>query len=260
MSNDAQQRPIRLDDDRMDYGRPLRERYEDFCGHFVATRNPMQAYRLAFVVDKARTPQWVQAKAKAMLADPAIMARVQALRDDAAAQTLTSVRELLADYHDIATADPNELMSYCATACMHCWADEYATLCAAALDKGEPLPTITGPYYGHYRPSNLQCEHCGGAGDGGFRVVLHDTRRLSPQARKLFKGVKETQTKFGTNFEVMVHDQMAARDALGRVLGAFKEGIPVTPASTHTQAIPHDAREQDAGRAYLTLIQGGKAG
>lgn len=249
--------PIKIDDPTLDMGRPLKERYEDFCGHFVATRNPLQAYRLAFVVDKAKAVQWVHDKARQLLKDPAIMARVQQLRDDAAAQTLVTVQSVIQDYHDIATADPNELMSYAACCCRHCWEEDDALTAAEAISRGDAPPDQSS--YERQRESNLQCSHCGGAGSGQYRVVLRDTRTLSPGARKLLKAVKETQTKFGTNVEVQVHDQMAARDALGRILGAFKDGIPVSPAVPNAQAVTRDMKEQDAGRAYLQLIQGGKA-
>lgn len=101
-------KPVNMQSDRLDHGVPLRERYERFCGHFVESRNPMQAFRLAFVIDKSETAQWVHDQARKLLDDPHIALRVQEMRDAAAAQTIVSVRELMQDWHDIATADPTE--------------------------------------------------------------------------------------------------------------------------------------------------------
>jgi phage terminase small subunit len=59
------------------------------------------------------------------------------------------------------------------------------------------------------------CPHC--AGDGESRVVLKDTRDLSPAARLLYCGAK--QTKFGV--EIQMHNQLDVLDKLCRHLGIY---------------------------------------
>lgn len=59
------------------------------------------------------------------------------------------------------------------------------------------------------------CPHC--AGDGVSRVVLKDTRDLSPTARLLYCGAK--QTKFGV--EIQMHNQLDVLDKLCRHLGIY---------------------------------------
>ncbi len=260
----AMDKPVRMDDDTPDCGVPLRERYERFCGHFVESRNRMQAFRLAFVVDKKATSQWVHEQSAKLMRDPAIMARVQDMRDAAAAQTIVTVRDIIQDLHDIATADPNELVSVVRDACRFChgvghhhqWIDEaeYAGTCDDAMKRTKPgcdvvMPDMSGGF--GFTPTaepNPMCPACFGR---GVEVQMQrDTTRLSPQARKLYAGISKG--------EIQIHDQVKAREMLGRVLGAFKDGIPVTPTQPITQPITPEMKEHDAGRAYLQLVGGGR--
>jgi phage terminase small subunit len=249
-------KPLNLKSQQLVDGRPLAERYEDFCGHMVVSNNPMQAYRVSFVVDKAATGQWVWNQVRELMKDPGILARVQELRDAAASQTIVTVREIIQDLHDIATADPNELVSVLRDACRFChgaehkyqWIDdvEYATACDKAVKSGAFLPDYSGGT--GYTPTaepNMCCPAC--FGRGIEQHVQRDTTKLSPAARKLYAGVKKG--------DIVMHDQMKAREMLGRVLGAFKDGIPVTP--TAPAPIPKEAQEADASRAYMRLVHGG---
>lgn len=248
-------------------GVPTRERYERFCGHFVESRNPDQSFRLAFVVDPRMTKDWVHQQARALLRDPDVMARVQELRDTAAAATLVSVRDLMQDLHDIATADPNELISVAVDCCRYCygidhrfqWKDEaeWAVACDEVLARPPvkdrappPLPDMAGGF--GYLPTHepaLTCPSC--YGRGRVHVVAHDTRRLSPSARKLYKGAKQ---KGDGSLEILMHDQHAARESLGRILGAFKDGIPVTPVVPIGTPIPATATPAEAAKSYLRLV------
>jgi phage terminase small subunit len=242
-------------------GVPLRERRARFAGHFVQSRNPEEAYRLAFVVDKTTTASMVLSEAEKLLRDPDVRREVQELRDTAAAQTLVSIRDLLQDWHDIATADPNELVSVVADCCRFChgidhkyqWADiaEWAKGCDAALAAKMNPPSDEGGYgYDAGAEPAPSCPAC--FGRGYTHVVVHDTRRLSPRARKLYKSAKETKN----GIEVSMHDQQAARESLAKVLGAFKvdgSTLVVQPAAQGV-AIPETATPESASKAYLKLV------
>jgi phage terminase small subunit len=271
-------RRIDLDDTEPDRGRPLAERYEEFAGHFVRTRNAAQAFRIAFAPDRSVGLSIIHAQADRLLRDESMQARMRELIDAATRGTLMTVQSLLTDLHDIATADPNELISHVVECCRHChgegfgfqWVDEseWARACDdvakrnAKLPPGaphtthEPLPEIAGGFgYWPTNDPNPCCPHCFGRGVG--RTVLHDTTKLSPAARKLYKGVKETRN----GIEVLMHDQYAAHDLLLRVAGALKETVPLTPPpadQADRDAIPAEATEAEVGRAYLGLISGGK--
>ncbi len=253
----------KLTDDRMDMGVPIRERYERFCVRFVETRNPMHAYRTAFVTDRSAVVDWVHDQSKRLLADPEIAARVQELRDAAAERTLVSVQELLQDYHDIIVADPNEIVSYIKENCRHCHGTDHAyqwkdvAEYTAALDESTKMhttpPDMTGGF--GFNPTFDPAPHCPQCfGEGHGRTILHDTRRLSPQARKLYEGLKET----ANGVEVKLADKSKAREALGRMLGAFKDGVPVIQTQPAKEAAK-PVTVEDAAKGYLRLVQGGKA-
>ena len=271
-------RTIDLEDPRPDRGRTLAERYEQFAGTFVATRNPGQAFRMAFAPDKAMALSMVNAQAQRLLQDPKMQARMRELIDTAAQGTICNIRALLVDFHDIATADPNEIISHVIDCCRHChgaghafqWADEgeFARACQDVMEHNGKLPAnapahlrrempdISGGF--GYWPTNEPhpcCPRCFGRGIG--HTVLHDTTKLSPAARKLYRGVKETKG----GLEVLMHDQNAARELLLKVAGVMKEAMPLDPPAADApggqrDAIPAEASEVEAGRAYLRLIAG----
>lgn len=237
-------------------GVPYQERMERFCGHFVESGgNRMQAYRLAFVVSPDMVNSKIFQRANDLLADPEVLQRVNEMRETAAAATLLSVTQLMQDWADIATADPNELVSYMRTACRHChgvghayqWRDEgeYASA-AAELKK---LPDISGGMnYDEYADPHPRCPKCRGNGEG--HAFIHDTRKLTTQGRKLYAGVKETKS----GVEVLMHDQNRARENLARCFGAFKDAVPQSVAPSKPVPVP---TAEDAQRAYLQVIQGG---
>ncbi len=233
----------------------------------------MHAYRLAFVPDRAMTLAAIERESKRLLSDPSIAARVQAMRDEAMAHTVITVREMAQDFYDIATADPNELISYVLECCRFCygvehryqWVDETEYAVAydraaelATADKPAQYPDMVGGF--GYHPANepnMTCPCCFGRGQGN--IIVHDTTKLSPKALKLYAGVKKTKD----GLEVLMHDQMKARDALGRMMGIFKDGavLPGLGASVvpdQTRITP-EMNEKQAGQTYLQLVQGGKA-
>lgn len=245
--------------DQMIAGVPLSERLQRFAGHFVETRNPHEAYRVSFVVDKQMTREWIAREAQRLLNRPEVMLQVQELRDEAAAATLMSARELIQDYADIANADPNEIVSVVSDSCRFChgidhkfqWRDEreFAAACSDAIKAKMNPPNDAGGYgFDAHGDPALDCPSC--FGRGAQHVILHDTRKLSKQARKLYKSAKQ---KADGSIEVMLHDQAAARDSLAKLFGLFgKEGIDVTPIRD-TPAIDRKADPQAATQTYLRL-------
>lgn len=250
--------------DVMNAGVPEGIRRERFAGHFVESKNPELAYRLSYVVDKAATAVWIQRQAQILLRDPAVLLQVQELRDSAAAAEMVTARDLIKDWHDIATADPNELVSVVAQSCRFChgidhqyqWKDEneYAQACASAIKADKIPPGCDGGFgFTPIPDPALDCPACYGRGD--LHVELRDTRRLSGPARKLYKGAKQ---KGDGSIEILMHDQQAARESLAKVLGAFKDGIPVTPGR-ETPAIPPNATPEKAQQTYMRLVVNNKS-
>lgn len=81
----------------------------------------------------------------------------------------------------------------------------------------KPMPTDDGGY-GYRATAELspECPEC--EGEGIPDLFIADTRKLSPAARRLFAGVKQTKN----GLEVMMHSQDGARRMLGENFGIFK--------------------------------------
>lgn len=131
------------------------------------------------------------------------------------------------------TADVNEIIEHRRENCRHChgndhlyqWIDEaeYERVCAEIDEQNrsrpeeeppQPYPSDAGGYgFDSKATPNPDCPKCGG--DGWGRVHVHDTRFLSPGARMLYQGVK--QTKEG--IEAKVIDQLAVLRTMAQHMG-----------------------------------------
>lgn len=251
---------------------------EAFAQAYVELGNAAAAYRRAYSADGMKT-ETIWAEASNLKCKPHVAKRIRELRDAAAAATLVRAIDLIRDDYDIATADPNELISLVIESCRHChgvdhkfqWIDtaEYARAYAEFMQaydawatikprKGgskppEPQPPDMDGGFG-FSPSeapDLSCPHC--FGKGCAVSIPRDTTKLSPAARKLYKGVK--QKKDG-EIEILMHDQAAARDRLYRALGAYKDGAQVPPVELPDQKAPIDSKmsDADAAKEYLRMV------
>ena len=117
--------------------------------------------------------------------DEAIADRRKRLRIDA--------DTVLWKWWQIANADYNELSSVRRVACGYCYDGTITD------DNGEP--TIDPS-----KEPDVDCNFCNG--EGSPFVYIADTNKLSPEAKMLYQGAKET--KFG--IEVMTADRMKALD------------------------------------------------
>lgn len=227
---------MRIPEPVADLMRPLTPRQRRFVTEFVRCGEATKAARLA---------GYSHANADEigpnMMKRPWIKAAIDAQLDAQEQRTLISSDGILRRLFDIATADPGELIRWEVSACRYChgidhefqWRDErefekaYASAlaevsAAAVKRKTEPdlsgLPTDRG---GYGFKANLEphddCPHCSGRGDG--RAVIADLNSVSPQARKLYAGMKVTKE----GIEIKMHDQMAALDKIAKHLGMYGE-------------------------------------
>lgn len=239
----------------------LTTKQESFCLSYVQENNLLLAYRLTHDTSGMTTKTIYEASSR-LKAEVKIAARIKQLRDIAAMEAITTVVELMRTWHDIAIADPNEIISRVAWNCRFChgvdhhyqWindAEYYAACAVAALaEPPKPLPDVHGGYgfVGNADP-NVRCPACFGEGLQHTRIA--DTTKLVGPARKLYAGIKET----ANGIEVKLQDQQKARESLARCLGAFKDaGLAVPVLPTGTEAIPANASPQDAAKAYLRLV------
>ena len=126
------------------------------------------------------------------------------------------------------TADVSEIVEHRRENCRHChgidhkyqWKDEaeHERVCReitanAQGEKVELPPTDGGFGFDPHAMPNADCPNCGGEGYG--RTHIHDTRFLSPGARMLYAGVKETQN----GIEVKLNDQLAVARLMMQHMG-----------------------------------------
>lgn len=240
----------------------LTPQQELFAQYVVELVNQSAAYRKAYNVSPSAKWTTVSSEASKLANDPEIAARIRALQDEAAARAavpnLTArIRELRA----IESADPNEIISLIHRPCRHCygidhhyqWRDdaEYGKACDEAIKLKQALPDMSGGfgYDGNAAPLP-ECPYC--FGDGVRDVRIADTTKLTGGARLLYKGVK---LKGNGDIELLLHDQMQARDMLNRIMGAYKDGAAaVTQPQAAAQVVEQAKTPEERQRAYLRLV------
>jgi phage terminase small subunit len=185
-----------------------------------------------------------------------IQAALQKEMDKRAERTEIKADDVLKYWHDIATADPSELIHVRRICCRHChgidheyqWRDEkeyqqavrMANQQAKESEKPPRIPSDAGGY-GYYklREPNPQCPYCWG--EGHMEVHAADTRTLSPKAKLLYAGVKQTRD----GFEIKMRDQDKAMENVAKHLGMFvekhehtgKDGGPIQTQSLTDQEL-----------------------
>lgn len=141
---------------------------------------------------------------------------------------------VLQEWAAIVTADVNEIVQHRRVCCRYCHgidgkyqrtqAEFDAALVAwqkspqALIDEFDPMG---GVGYNATVEPNPQCMEC--FGEGGSYLHIADTRDLSPGARALFAGIK--QTKDGV--EVKFHPKDKALELIARHLGMLKDKVEV---------------------------------
>lgn len=253
--------------DDVDYieGPTLTPKQERFAQVWARTDNQSAAYREVYA-HEGTTPATIWAQASRIAALPQVKARYHVLHEEAANETLLSLREALQWQIDIATADPNELVRVVADNCRYCnginygyqWKneDEYIDACVKAIDEKSKLtPDDSGGYgfVGNGTPSPT-CPHCYGVGIE--RTVIADTTKLTGKARKLYAGAE--QDRWGC-IKIKMHDQTAAWDKVLRMRGAYNDKLDLrTPeqraAETARAKLPDDITLEDASKAYIGLL------
>ena len=148
---------------------------------------------------------------------------------------------VLGMWWQIANADYNELSSVRRVACGYCYGDNIT------MGDGDDAREIDPS-----RDPNPDCGIC--RGEGSPHVHIADTEKLSPAAKLLYQGAKET--KFG--IEIQTADRMKALDNVARHLGMFKDTVNhVSEDGSMTPTINNfNGDAQAASQAYQDIMGG----
>lgn len=214
---------------------PLTIEEELFALRVVELRNASAAYRAVYDC-KGLAPSVVWDRARNLTGRADVAARIGEHRAVIEAQAVAKVLDLLRDWDDIATADPNELVAVRRYNCRHCHGEGHAyryrdeaemAAAYAACDQDGRLPDGSQPPdclggFGWRRtdPPHPDCPRC--EGQGLECVEVQDTTLLSPKAAKLYAGAKVDKNG---RIEVLMHSQAEARVNIARVLGAMGAGV-----------------------------------
>lgn len=164
------------------------------------------------------------------LRKPEIAATLREAQQARSERTAIDQDMVLREWLAIATADPNEVISFRRTCCRYChgfghafqWIDrdEFAQALSEAQRAETDLPDNMGGYgFDPRTDPHADCPKC--FGEGKADVFAVDTRKLSGNARRLYAGVKVTRD----GFEIKLRDQDKALDSLARHLGMFTEKL-----------------------------------
>lgn len=237
-----------------------------FADLYAATRYGAYAYRMVFDPHSKRTTPVHAKRADELLDLPETKTLVQDAVKRAVERNQTTLQECLAQWLTIATADPDELIGLRVGCCRYCWGDahryqwtdreyEEAVARVDALNrKGatEDYPECAGGVgYRKDREPNPDCPEC--CGEGEERVVARDTSQLSPAARMLYGGVKQTRN----GIEIVLYDRVKALENVTRMLGGFTDTINLNAKSPLVQMaqLVQITDPVAAGKAYEDMVK-----
>lgn len=207
-----------------------------FCREFVTDFNATRAYLSAHPHVSRNT---AGVEGHKLLKKPKIRAQVDELIRARCERLDIQADDVLRLLWQTVTADPNELVQVRRIPCRHCYGQahryqftpaeweqvqaDHMTACQRAEQAGKPLPPEPDPLggitYDQRFPPFPDCPECGG--DGVEKVVVRDTRELSPAARQLYAGAKVTKN----GVEILTHSRDKALELIGRHLAMFTDNV-----------------------------------
>lgn len=208
----------------------LDERQAKFVDLWLVTQNGTQSYIDAGF--ECKSDSVAAAAASRLLRKVKEHPYLLAKRAELFKRTAEVQERVLGKIYGAAMADPRELVEYVYKCCRYCHGidhqyqmtprqlrdreDEHKAMVAAAkVDKTAPKPgvldTLGGLGFDQNRDPHEDCPECNG--NGIPRLVLKDTRHLSPGALALYGGVKEGRD----GIEVKVADQRPYLEMLARL-------------------------------------------
>lgn len=180
-------------------------------------------------------------KASELLAVPEVIATIEAAMRARAERISLDTDQIVMRMHAIAFADPRELIGVHRYCCRYCYGKDHRYQWtpnelrdvqgarerrkAAAVEKttmsgkSRPIDFSGGTGFKHCADPNPACPEC--FGEGVVRVVVHDTRDISPSARLLYAGAKKTPW----GVDIKMNNQSVMLTNLAKHLGMFTTNV-----------------------------------
>lgn len=210
-------------------------------GDLMALSGKQQRFVDEYLIDRNGAQAYIRAGYKVKNEDIAAVMASRLIRTDKVKEAISKGESELAERNkitqdkvlnllwDMATADPNELIKYVRVNCRYCWGEdhyyqwtkgEYHNACYTAKVNQKPKPDCDGGFdFDKTKEPNPDCPEC--RGDGVGYTHVSDTTRVSPKAKLLYAGIKESQH----GIEIKMNDQFAAAVKAGQHIGMFKDRV-----------------------------------
>lgn len=205
--------------------KPFPPKVQRFIDEYLVDLNGTAAYQRAGYKAK---PTSADANARRLLGNARIYAEIARRQAKTAENLEISREEALAEAWNIVKADPNDLIEYRRFACSACYGEQ-------TDDRRDPNP---------------ECAEC--RGDGRGNVLIKDTRKLTPQARALYAGVKITKE----GLEVKMHSKLDALEKIFKHLGLYMADKKVEVSGPGGGPITTQALRERSDADLLAIING----
>lgn len=249
--------------------RPLTAQETLFVAEFVSSNNMLASYKRAYSAN-GKTDRAMDLNARKLLKRPHVARAVEAGRQVLGQKLVFDIKDVMMEWLDIATADPNELQSIERRCCRYChgrghryqWTarefsdalldvmEHNAKVGEASKDAKRLPDPAGGDDFNFTLAPHPECPEC--RGEGEVAVIVKDTTKLTGKARKLFGGVK--WTKYGP--EILYRDQDAALANIAKALGMFAEIVRLEHNLHQKANAPMPTDPVAAAQAYQDLIAG----
>lgn len=216
----------------------MKNEWEIFCREYLACDfNGTRAYLAAYPKSSVEA---AADSAYKLLRKPELQQHLALLIDARMQRLDIKTDDVLALLWQTVTADANELIEVRRECCRYCYGQDYkyqytqgewAAAVEAYARRWEALPAneqilvspdpnpLGGVGYLKLMPPMPTCPEC--FGEGEERIVLKDTRDLSPAARQLYAGAKVTNG----GVEIKTHSRDKSLELIGRHLAMFTDNV-----------------------------------
>jgi len=212
----------------------LTAKQQAFVDEYLVDLNATQA-----AIRAGYNPNTAKVIASENLSKPAIAEAIAKRQADRLQRVEVSQDDVIRVLVDMLAADANELVEHRRHCCRFCWGDGHRYQYTANEMEKEQAAWLAetafdergGIGYDERLAPNADCPEC--FGDGVSKTIVKDTRNLSPSARALYAGVK--QTKDG--LEVKMQSKEGYLQLLMRHAGMLNDKLMINGKMVHEKSL-----------------------